>query len=621
MQAERCCSVCIIGCGLSGITAAVEALDSGFDVTMFDTRDGFGGLFNNEAAANACDDGQSTRAYDDMHLTISNTLMAFSSHPCKGPRRFWTRGDYVEYLAEMVAAKRVLEQADVRLTTEVVSVEENGGGPRRENRATGAAVDGGAPSYTVRTRDLRTGAVTDGELFDAVAVCTGSNRRPRIPAIDGLASFAGPVMHSFNYVSSEEEDAVRFQGKRVAVVGFGESGADITRRVSAVAGRMVLCLRSHPFVVQRLLHDETKYTVGEPSDSVTSPAHHLLYRGTATWLLVLGLAIGVYIHEQLTRLWQALVGRIESTTGGEQRTDAFGQCRLPDHRPMMDMDAPWNAAALALQREWNSHSAMRTFATKNFSAAKALVRASSVVNVSGIARVKGGNVIFNDGLSEQVDVIILNTGYVDDFSFLPSALRPSSPRALFKNAFPLPRARRRPGAPPGTTSTQRPGLAFIGWARPSFGGVPVCSEMVARYWMQLLKGERALPLDAAVTIEEDQVKYRALYPKALNTPTLVDLYLFMDELAALIDCRPHLGWCAMTDWRLVWKYLFGQHVGNWYRLRGPGSDFETHAAIIRELPVCLVPLNVVKHACANLLNSAMAVPPSDRFKLVQWFDL
>jgi hypothetical protein len=39
------------------------------------------------------------------------------------------------------------------------------------------------------------------------------------------------------------------------------------------------------------------------------------------------------------------------------------------------------------------------------------------------------------------------------------------------------------------------------------------------------------------------------------------------------------------------------------------------------LPVCLVPWNVVKHACANLLNSAMAVPPADRFSLVQWFDL
>merc|ERR1719453_215789 len=104
--------------------------------------------------------------------------------------------------------------------------------------------------------------------------------------------------------------------------------------------------------------------------------------------------------------------------------------------------------------------------------------------------------------------------------------------------------------------------------------------------------------------------------------TLVDLFYFMDSLSMLIGCQPNLLRLILTgQFDLVWKYLYGQHVPSWYRLHGPGSDFETHAAVIRRLPVCLTPWNTVKHAAANLLYSTGAVGLGDRFMLMEWFNL
>merc|ERR1719235_827440 len=126
--------------------------------------------------------------------------------------------------------------------------------------------------------------------------------------------------------------------------------------------------------------------------------------------------------------------------------------------------------------------------------------------------------------------------------------------------------------------------------------------MVARYWVLLLQGQRTMPPEEQVrkVIEEDKQLMKQLFPMS-GLPTLVDLYCFMDSMAELIGCRPSLWRYALTGHvDLVWKYFYGQHVASWYRLHGPGSDFEEHASVIRRLPVCLTPWNVVKHACANL---------------------
>ena len=229
---------------------AHQAKASGFTPTLFDPRSDVGGLFNREDSE-WCAEGQCA-AYDELHLTISNYLMAFSeSPPPQGQaRRFWSRREYVHYLRQFSAEYDLASGA--HFGTNVVNV--------------ARLADGTYQVTSLRHADQHQSV----HIFDAVAVCTGTNAKPFIPPVLGADTFPGQTRHAGQFNGAEGDSA--YVDKSVVVVGFGESGADTFQMVSKVSKRTVLSLRSYPFVVQRLLYDESKYTVGEASDSITSPS-------------------------------------------------------------------------------------------------------------------------------------------------------------------------------------------------------------------------------------------------------------------------------------------------------------------------------------------------------------
>lgn len=63
----------------------------------------------------------------------------------------------------------------------------------------------------------------------AVVSATGSFNNPFIPAFKGLEFFKGQILHSSQYETADE-----FENKRVAIVGEGNSGAQILAEVSKV---------------------------------------------------------------------------------------------------------------------------------------------------------------------------------------------------------------------------------------------------------------------------------------------------------------------------------------------------------------------------------------------------
>ena len=64
----------------------------------------------------------------------------------------------------------------------------------------------------------------------AVVSATGSFTNPYIPALKGTESFKGEIIHSSQYHSPDQ-----FSGKKVVIVGEGNSGAQILAEVSKVA--------------------------------------------------------------------------------------------------------------------------------------------------------------------------------------------------------------------------------------------------------------------------------------------------------------------------------------------------------------------------------------------------
>lgn len=80
----------------------------------------------------------------------------------------------------------------------------------------------------------------------SVVVATGLNRRPRSPTYPGQASFRGAVEHSSTYV-----DAAPYLGRRVVVVGYGNSGAEIALDLAESAVDVTVAVRGPVNVLPR----------------------------------------------------------------------------------------------------------------------------------------------------------------------------------------------------------------------------------------------------------------------------------------------------------------------------------------------------------------------------------
>ena len=69
--------------------------------------------------------------------------------------------------------------------------------------------------------------------FDAVLVCTGHHAEISKPSFPGMDTFNGNVIHSHDY-----KDFHGYEGKRVVVVGIGNSGVDVAVELSRVASQV-----------------------------------------------------------------------------------------------------------------------------------------------------------------------------------------------------------------------------------------------------------------------------------------------------------------------------------------------------------------------------------------------
>jgi cation diffusion facilitator CzcD-associated flavoprotein CzcO len=81
---------------------------------------------------------------------------------------------------------------------------------------------------------------------DAVVLCSGYNGMPLVPEWPGRDAFQGEVLHS-----SEYRSGARFRGRRVLVVGAGNSGAEIALDLAEHGARAAISIRGPMHVVGR----------------------------------------------------------------------------------------------------------------------------------------------------------------------------------------------------------------------------------------------------------------------------------------------------------------------------------------------------------------------------------
>ena len=354
-------------------------------------------------------------------------------------------------------------------------------------------------------------------LFDCVAVCSGANQQPRRISIRGEDQFEGEILHSANYRNADE-----FQAKRVLCVGIGETGSDVTHEIAQVATDCILSIRHYQSLVER-------YPAGREhtSDAYTTYAIGLVCNDLGNQL-----AVGVH---------KAIIAKSEN--------------------PMRRALADWNL---------KSGNYSNQVFTKNEIFLRSVVEKKLTVNASGIDRLEKNSVVFNDGEEREIDVIMLNTGYQVDFSFIKDA-DIKDMRQNYRHMI-------------------HPDLGedvvFIGWARPNAGSVPACSEMQSRYFA-LLCSEKLQLLDTE-TLKRDierQTNYEdQLFHRSPEVRSLVNYTRYMDDFAKHIGCSP---WRLRTflNPKLLYRLIFGSQLSCIYRLYGPHSQYNLAKRTIYNLPV------------------------------------
>uniref|UniRef100_A0ACB8F2H5 Uncharacterized protein n=1 Tax=Sphaerodactylus townsendi TaxID=933632 RepID=A0ACB8F2H5_9SAUR len=126
---------------------------------------------------------------------------------------------------------------------------------------------------------------TDGEqksaIFDAVMVCIGYLTEPSLPlnSFPGIDKFKGDYFHSRDYKTPDV-----FAGKKVLVIGMGNSGVDIAVEASHTAEKVMISTNRGAWVMSRVFGD------GYPWDMVfltqfTNVVRKILPSRVTGWLI------------------------------------------------------------------------------------------------------------------------------------------------------------------------------------------------------------------------------------------------------------------------------------------------------------------------------------------------
>ena len=325
--------VCIIGAGSSGITACQVLKERGIPFDCFEKGSQIGGNWRFEN-----DNGLSS-AYRSLHINSGRKIMSYRAYPMPEslpdyPDHFQIAKYFDDYVEHFGLAERIT------FRTEVVSAETDGG-------------DGWEVTVEDADGNRRT------ERYRAVIVANGHHWDPRWPEppFPGVDEYEGEQIHVHDY-----READTLAGRRVLVLGIGNSAVDLAVEASRIADATFLAMRRGAYVLPKFLG-------GKPIDEV-SPS----------WTSRLPLPVQ-----------RVFMMRMLSLAVGEM-TD-YGLPK-PDHKLL---EAHPTVSSELLPRLGHGDIAVKP----------------------NIERFAGGRTIrFTDGTEEEIDLVVYCTGYRITFPFL-----------------------------------------------------------------------------------------------------------------------------------------------------------------------------------------------------------
>lgn len=494
--------VAVVGAGMAGMVAAKELREEGHDMVVYERTAGPGGVWATSKARGGTAWGSTVTSTGALNTTLSDSVTEVFRADERFPHHM-DRRRFLDMLLAYEARHRVFDGA-LRCDTEVESMRRLPG-----------------DRWELRVRDTVTGARAD-EAFDAVTVCTGLNKEPFTPAVDGRDRFLGPQLHAQDY---RPDDGRRFAGRRVLVVGMGETSSDVVKDlVDNGAAHVHVAQRGPTWVIPRDV-------ASIPPDHVETRLVHdgpMLHR----WAMLL---TGVAPFG----LWPLL-------RHGRLRPPRFRHVFriLVRHHPRKWL--LWRLGSMNWTKSDNLYFALDT---------------GRVTVHRDVERLEDRRVVFVDGSGHDVDAVVYCTGYRPGPSLLPPAPAHERDGATVP---PVPRSARdlyKLTIPP-----DHPNVAVIGFARGQIGAITLSTELQARWWALIVSGKRRLPSRGEMRRHAASLRHhgRRFHQPTRTTPCFAYSVARQD-----IGCEPDLFELFLTDRRLWFAVLMGPVCAAHFRLRGP----------------------------------------------------
>ena len=431
-------SVCVVGAGLSGLVTAKVLTRDGFDVTVFEKAPTIGGVW------------APSRAYPGLRANGSQQSFSFSDHryPASSDK-FPTAEQVFSYLQSYV------EQFELdpllQCSTEVRSVRRR---PAAESRS--------HSGFEVTVRPVDSDADAETHRFDDVVVCSGVFSTPFVPDFDGQERFTGSLIHS-----SQMPEREQLRGRRVVVVGAGNSAFDCARVAAQEAESSTLLFRRAHWMLPRhfpgaLLNYDM--LLSRYAGKVSSPAYFRASHLERTLRTVFAPLLWLQWYG-MSWLFRRLSGMPPSM--------------VPDRLPAYDMGGAGFGTRL--------YDMVRN--------GEARARRGEIASFAG-----GTTLQLDTGETIDADLVICATGWDQNLSFLSPALRDAVTRDgkfhLYRHILP----------------PTEPRLGFVGYA--SSTNNMLTSEIAAHWLSEYFLGELAVPDVETMTheIAERHEWVEALFP-------------------------------------------------------------------------------------------------------------